>query len=250
MGAGRAGAGVGLPSADDAGASRARRLAETLHDIRQPIDALALYAELLVLEPERAPELAPRLLAAVRAARALLDALPSDLSAPAAAPMAALQPVAVPALLEELRQQFEPLARRKGLALRLRAPALSVESDPLRLRRMLGNLLANAIAHTQRGGVLLAARRRAGGVALEVWDTGSGIEDGALERVFEPGFQAGKKEGGGSGLGLAIVARLAQALGHEVEVRSRPGRGSVFRLLTSPSAGHACARGAGPGCGS
>lgn len=239
------GAADSAPPDEDVGLTQARWLAETVHDLRQPVEALALYVELLALEPTRAAELAPRILAAVQAARALLDALHRP------GQPATLQPVDVQPLLEGLRDQFEPLARRKGLELRLHAPALSVQSDALLLRRMLGNLLANAIAHTQRGGVLLAARRRAGGVVLEVRDTGRGVEAEPLKRLFEPGFQVpGAAREGGSGLGLAIVERLAQSLGHEVEVWSRPGRGSVFRLLTGSSTGHACARGAGPGCGS
>lgn len=226
-------------------------LAGLVHDLRQPLEALAIYVELLAQEPQRAAELAPRMERAVRSARALLAA-PLPVAAPGAdIERVTLQPVPVHDLLGELHEQYRVLAQQRGLALRLRAPACVLDSDALLLRRILGNLLANAIRHTRRGGVLLAARRRGQGLALEVWDTGDGIAASQRARVFEPGVRlAGAGQGEGSGLGLAIVQRLCALLGYRIELCSQPGRGSVFRVLTDSSAVRACARSARPGSGS
>ncbi|HMN21655.1 MAG TPA: HAMP domain-containing sensor histidine kinase [Ottowia sp.] len=225
-------------------------MAELVHDLRQPIEALAIYAELLMLEPGRAAELAPRMLRAVHSARALLAA-PWPAAPGAGIERVTLQPVPVHELLAELHEQYRAQAQRRGLALRLRAPVWMLDSDALLLRRILGNLLANAIRHTRHGGVLLAARPRGAGLALEVWDTGEGIDASQLARVFEPGVQLDRPgRAGMGGLGLAIAQRLSDSLGYRIEVRSQLGRGSVFRVLTDSSAGHACARSAGPGSGS
>jgi signal transduction histidine kinase len=109
-----------------------------------------------------------------------------------------------------------------------------LRTDPVMLRRVIGNLLANAIRYTQRGGVLLAARRRAAGLVLEVWDTGPGLAAADRQRVFEP-FVRLSAAGEGTGLGLAVVREGARRLGCEVTLRSRPGRGSVFGLVFSTS---------------
>ena len=109
-----------------------------------------------------------------------------------------------------------------------------LRSDPALLERIMRNLVANALRYTEHGGVVVGARRRGDRVAIEVWDSGSGIEAAEREHIFEEFYQIGNPERDrtrGLGLGLAIVRRLADLLGHEVEVASRVGRGSVFRVL-------------------
>jgi signal transduction histidine kinase len=141
----------------------ARRLAGVAHDLRQPLDALAIYAELLVQDPAQAAELAPRMARAIALAQGLAQSL-QDFAAwrgQAAAPVRV--GVHVPTLLAELAAVYEPQARRKGLRWRVRGIDATFSSDPVWLRRMLGNLLANAIRYTAHGGVLLAVRRRAAG---------------------------------------------------------------------------------------
>ena len=98
---------------------------------------------------------------------------------------------------------------------------------------MIRNLLANALKYTKRGKVLLGCRRREGKLAIEIWDTGIGIPETDLEEIFEEYHQldnGARERSRGLGLGLAIVRRLASLLGHEVRVRSRLGRGSVFAI--------------------
>lgn len=130
----------------------ARRLAGVAHDLRQPLDALAIYAELLVQDPAQAAELAPRMARAIALAQGLAQSL-QDFAAwrgQAAAPVRV--GVHVPTLLAELAAVYEPQARRKGLRWRVRGIDATFSSDPVWLRRMLGNLLANAIRYTAHGG--------------------------------------------------------------------------------------------------
>ena len=143
-----------------------------------------------------------------------------------------LRQVDVGELLADLDVQYGVLARQKGLQLRVRASAgLLLRSDPFLLRRILGNLLANAIRYTPHGGVLLAARRRGDGVQFEVWDSGPGIPHSAHAEIFDEFYKVptgGTAEG--LGLGLFIVRRLCAQLGYAVTLHSRPGRGTLFRV--------------------
>ncbi|MFT4193132.1 sensor histidine kinase [Ottowia sp.] len=209
-----------------------RELRDALHDVRQPASALRLYAEWLNEDHALADELAPKLLRAARAVEVMLDAA-LDLARLDAGPDEPnLQPVDVHALLCELEAQFQPLAAQKGLALRVRSLRTSVTADPIVLRRILGNLVANAIRYTGRGGVLLAARRHGKATSFEVWDTGIGIPEAEQARVFEDFHRVRPGESDdGLGLGLAIVRRLAARAGWPVALYSRPGRGTLVRLL-------------------
>ena len=212
----------------------ARQLAAVAHDLRQPLDALAIYAELLAQDPAQAPELAPRMARAIALAQGLALSL-QDFAA-ARGQVAALQraDIHIPTLLAELAAVYEPLARRQGLRWRVHGVEDTIATDPTWLRRMLGNLLANALRYTAQGGVLLAVRRRAVGLAFEVWDTGPGLAAADRQRVFEP-FVRLTSAGEGAGLGLAVVREGAQRLGCEVTLRSCRGRGSVFGLVFSRS---------------
>ncbi len=154
-----------------------------------------------------------------------------------------IQPVSLGAIFEQLANSVEPVTRRKGLRFLWRPTDLAVSSDPLMLRRIIQNLLANAAHYTDSGGVLVAARPRGNDVAIEVWDTGPGILPQEQNRIFEE-FQRGtasERAGAtGFGLGLAIVRRMSDALGHRLELRSLVGHGSRFSILApSASAPHA-----------
>jgi CheY-like chemotaxis protein len=149
-----------------------------------------------------------------------------------------IQTVALGAIFEQLACNIEPLTRRKHLDFRWRPTSLGVRSDPLMLRRIVQNLLANAAHYTESGSVLLAARRRGPLVAIEVWDTGPGIAPQERDSIFEEFQRGAASERSGStgfGLGLAIVRRMADSLGHELELESRVGHGSRFRII-APSA--------------
>lgn len=143
------------------------------------------------------------------------------------------QSVALGDVFIGLAASLEPLTRRKNLLLRVRPTDLGVRSDPLMLRRMLQNLLVNAANYTERGGLLLTARRAGDDVLIDVIDTGPGIAPAERDRIFEE-FQRGsasERSGGvGFGLGLAIVRRMSDALNHPLVLRSRVGRGSRFTV--------------------
>lgn len=127
-----------------------------------------------------------------------------------------------------------PIARAKGLKLGHRPTRLMVRSDPLMLRRIMQNLVANAVHYTDKGRIRLLARRRGLSVRLEVWDTGPGIPQVERDRIFEE-FQRGTASEtarvGGFGLGLSIVQRMSEALEHDLGLWSRVGRGSCFTVM-------------------
>jgi two-component system CheB/CheR fusion protein len=136
-------------------------------------------------------------------------------------------------LLDRIRQEFEAQAQRRGLGLRIRHSPADIHSDADLLQRIVRNLVANAIKFTESGRVLVACRRRGAGLRIEVWDTGPGIPAGKLNAIFEEFFRIDNPEhqtGSGYGVGLAISRSLAQLLQHRLDVRSRPGRGSVFAV--------------------
>jgi CheY-like chemotaxis protein len=127
---------------------------------------------------------------------------------------------------------YDAKAADKGLQLRWRHDAhITVSTDRQMLHRLIGNLIDNALAYTDQGGVLVATRRRAGVLWLEVWDTGVGMAQDQIPVIFEEFRQLGDNaRNRGSGLGLAIVIKMTKLLGLEIRARSRLGRGSVFSI--------------------
>ena len=213
-------------------AMKNRFLASAAHDMRQPVLALSLYADWLRNEPDLVEEIAPKIVRATHAVNALFDSLFDLARIDSGQVRLHIERVDVPQLLHDLELQYRPVAESKGLRFRVHSTPGSVLTDPIRVRRMIGNLLANAIKYTAEGGVLLAARETPEGLRVEVWDTGIGIAREHLRDVFLEFYKVADHAGtsDGFGLGLAIVARLSHALGHPVSVRSRLGRGSVFRV--------------------
>ncbi|EKV32707.1 periplasmic sensor hybrid histidine kinase [Caenispirillum salinarum AK4] len=227
-------------AAEEAAAARSRFLATASHDLRQPLQALSLFVSRLErrgMEPA-AREIVGDIRDSVGTLSSLLDSLLDMSRFDAGMTRTTIEAVPLAPLFRGIARDFAPVAERKGLRLRLRPPpeGLAVRSDARLLQRVVGNLVSNAITYTQTGGVLLCARRRGASVRVEVWDTGLGIDPDHLDRVFHEFYQidgAAGDQGGGLGLGLAIVDRAARALGHAVDARSRPGRGSMF-AITAP----------------
>ncbi|HSV60803.1 MAG TPA: HAMP domain-containing sensor histidine kinase [Variovorax sp.] len=213
-------------------AMKNRFLASAAHDMRQPVLALSLYADWLRNEPELVQEIAPKIVRATHAVNALFDSLFDLARIDSGQVRLHIERVDVKQLLHDLELQYRPVAEAKGLSFRVHARAGTVLTDPIRVRRMIGNLIANAIKYTPEGGVLIASRQTSEGLRVEVWDTGIGIAREHLRDVFLEFYKVADHAGtsDGFGLGLAIVARLSHALGHPVSVRSRLGRGSVFRV--------------------
>ncbi|MBL8884071.1 MAG: response regulator [Hyphomicrobium sp.] len=222
-------------AAERANRSKTRFFTAVGHDLLQPLHAARLSLGELADAQQHLPN--QRLAASVSTSlTAIEDLLTSilDLSKLEAGMLVpAIQPIALGALFEQLVSGIQPIARRKGLLLKCRPAHQTVASDPLMLRRILQNLLANATNYTQKGGLLLAARTRGDHVRIEVWDTGPGISPQERERIFEE-FQRGvasERSGGtGFGLGLSIVKRMSEALQHPLDLCSRMGHGTRFAI--------------------
>jgi signal transduction histidine kinase len=214
-----------------------RFLASAAHDIRQPVHALSLYADWLGSEPELVHEIAPKIVESTKAVNALFDSLFDLVRLDSGKIRLTIEPVDLPQLLHDLELQYRPLAEAKGVQFRVHVSPGTVLSDPILLRRIVGNLVSNAVKYTNQGGVLLATRTGGGRLRIEVWDTGVGIAPVHQREIFREFYKVPSHAGteDGFGLGLYIVARLASILGHPLGLDSRPGRGTVFRLMLEPT---------------
>jgi signal transduction histidine kinase/ActR/RegA family two-component response regulator len=230
--------------AERANIGKTRFLAAASHDLLQPLNAARLFLAALdeSLRPnagdlvreqwddERA--LARNAAAALSSTERLLDEL-LDISAYDSGAVRA-QPVdfSVGSLLAQLGLEFSALAHQRGLALRVVPSTLSVRTDPQLLRRVLQNLLSNAVRYTPKGKVLLGCRRRGDCLRIEVRDTGIGIAPERQKEIFEEfrRLDTGEDREKGSGLGLSIVERICRLLDLPLEVHSRPGSGTVFSV--------------------
>ncbi len=227
--------------AEQANIGKTRFLAAATHDLLQPLNAARLFTSVLAdqedeLEPKHR-RLVRQIDGSLGAAEDLLGALLDISKLDAGALVPELETVRLDELLPALREQFAPLAEEHGLRIRVHPSKAAVRSDRQLLRRILQNLLVNAIRYTREGGILLGCRSRGTNVEIQVWDTGCGIAEHNLSAIFLE-FQridsAGSKDKG-LGLGLAIVERIARMLDHPIAVRSNLGRGSVFSV-TVPAA--------------
>lgn len=221
----------------DAVAIKNRFLASAAHDIRQPVHALGLYADWLGSEPELVHELAPKIVESTKAVNQLFDSLFDLARLDSGKIRLNVETLDVAKLLHDLELQYRPVCQAKGLQLRVRTVPGTAVSDPILLQRILGNLVSNAVKYTRQGGILVAARPTRAGLQVQVWDTGVGIPEEHQREIFREFYKvpthAGTEEG--FGLGLYIVGRLTHILGHPLTMQSRPGRGSVFRLLLRPT---------------
>lgn len=230
--------------AERANRSKTRFFTAVGHDLLQPLHAARLSLGELSdgqqgLQNQR---LAANVSNALTAVEDLLTSILDISKLEAGVFVPALQPVALGALFSQLSEAMQPMARRKGLRFACRIPNVTVTSDPLMLRRILQNLLANATNYTVHGGLLMAARRRGSGVRIEIWDTGPGIAAPERERIFDE-FQRGAASerigATGFGLGLSIVKRMVEALGHQLELCSEVGHGTRFAICVPVSSAEA-----------
>jgi signal transduction histidine kinase/CheY-like chemotaxis protein len=222
-------------AAENATRSKTQFFAAASHDLRQPLQAIGIYVSLLKKRAQGPLEpLIGNLSSAVESLSKLVEELLEISRLDSGAIQPRHQQVLIDDLFKVLEQEFTPQAAGKGLELRVRRTTIAVESDQMLLMRVLRNLIANAIKYTGKGGILVAARPRGGQISVEVWDTGPGIRQQELDRVFEEFYrgESSKGEGGrgGFGLGLSIVKRICGVLGHPLIVTTRPGSGTVFRV--------------------
>ncbi len=207
-------------------------LANAAHDLRQPVHALAFYADWLRNEPDLAAEVVPKILLATDSVNTLFNSLFDFAKIEAGAVQPQFKAVPVCELVDDLMVQFNHTALEKQIVLRTRIRPAYIWTDPLLIRRIVGNLVANAIRYTEEGGVLIATRIRGNRMLIEVWDTGVGIAPEHQGQVFREFYKASTHKGteDGFGLGLAIVRRLSDVLGHKVHMHTRFGRGTCMRI--------------------
>lgn len=223
----------------------ATRLARLVHDLRTPLAAMVTSADRLT-EADTSPAGGGQEAAAIaRAGRGLLAQVESMLGErrdrPSAPPLR-WNPVEVAAETVEL---LRPTARAKGLAITMAesGPVPSRPGDPTPFRRILVNLVGNAVKFSDRGTVAITLGERPDGLVVSVRDEGPGIEPALLPRLFSPGARGtlvSDRSIEGSGLGLANVHELVTASGGTVRIESAPGAGSTF-TVTMPAA-HRSAR--------
>ena len=221
--------------AEEANTTKTRFVAAASHDLLQPLNAARLFASALEERSEdpAVREIAGRIDSSMRAAEEVLDDMLDIARLESGTMRAEIVDFGIAEVFEDLERQFAPLAVRRGLRLRVTRPACRVRSDRVLLRRVLQNLISNALRYTQRGGVLVGCRRRGDCLLLEVRDTGPGIAEAHQRAIFEEFRRLDRPSPWGEqglGLGLSICDRIGRLLGLQLSLRSAPGRGSVFSV--------------------
>jgi PAS domain S-box-containing protein len=224
-------------TADRANLAKSRFLATASHDLRQPLQTLALLNGTLlrlVHDPDVVAAVSQQELAITAMSR-LLNALLDISKLESGAIKPELTDFKVAAIFEELRNEFAGLAARKGLDLQIQNSGHHVFSDPSLVEQILRNLLSNAIKYTRAGRVILHCTQESEAqVRIEVTDTGIGIPADQLPYIYDEFYQIGVPTNStrdGYGLGLSIVQRLVRLLNLGFDVRSEPGKGSAFSLV-------------------
>lgn len=222
--------------AEDASQAKTRFLAAASHDLRQPVQSLVIFHELLRTEmslTSKGEHFFNRSLQSVKAVGSLLDSLLDISKLDSHTIKFEPQPVCINRLFEEMRREFIPAAEQKGLHLRIAKTSVCLETDPSLLAQILRNLISNAVRYTHSGSILIGCRHRQNQISIEVWDTGIGIKDEHQQAIFGEFYQVANKERDrqqGLGLGLAIVDRAAKLLGATITVKSWFGHGSYFSV--------------------
>ena len=224
--------------ADRATRAKSRFLASASHDLRQPMQAMALLNS-LIARHKRSSEggrLTALLDQTLTSMTAMLDSMLDVNRIESGVVRPVMRPVAVLPLMQGLVDEFAPQCELKRLKLRFVPCKAWVQTDPQLLEQMLRNLLSNALKYTQDGGILLGCRQRGASLTVQVYDTGIGVPKAEIRSIFDAYHQGSDVQavsGHGLGLGLSIVQRLAKLMDHPVALRSKPGKGSVF-MITVP----------------
>ncbi len=227
---------VAKQAADEANAGKTKFLAHAGHDIAQPLNAARLYVTSLTEKTAGGPlsELAGNIDQSLDAVEEIIGALIdiSRLDAGALKPEFSVFPL--DEILRAVRIEFEPTAREKGVEFTVLPSSLSVRSDKRLLRRLLQNLVSNAIKYTpgtpeRPARVLVGCRRRRGRVSIQVLDTGLGIPEAQHQSIFTEfeRLAEGARVARGLGLGLSIVERISRVLRIEIQVQSTPDMARV-----------------------
>ncbi|NLD70893.1 MAG: response regulator [Limnobacter sp.] len=226
-----------LDDAEAASRAKTRFLASASHDLRQPLHTLSLFGAALEMRPldERSHEIARSMNEALQHLSSELDALLDVSKLDAGVVRVTPANIDIGHLLERIAAPYaETIERTAGVSLSVDCQTgLVVRSDRSLLERVLRNLIDNAVKYTEKGSILVEARRRNGAIHVVIADTGVGIPDAEQARIFEEFYQIGNRERDrrkGLGLGLSIVRRLTELLDIEMSLDSAAGRGSRFTL--------------------
>lgn len=204
------------------------------HEVRNPIHAIGGYLEALSspgLPEKQRKSYAEKALGNLHRLQTLFDDLIDIAQLEYREDLVEAETFDLQHLLDEVSDMLRPKAEEKGLALQTENPPIHVRADRSRIRQVLTNLIDNAIAYTPEGTVRCRTRKRLDKVRIEVVDTGQGIDEEHLERIFDRFYRAEShraRKSGGTGLGLSIVQQILQAHGEEIRVESTKGRGTRF----------------------
>ncbi|GMB82711.1 PAS domain-containing hybrid sensor histidine kinase/response regulator [Shinella zoogloeoides] len=221
-------------AAEEANISKTRFFAAAGHDILQPLNAARLYSSSLV---ERLGDTENRAMihnidSSLESVEAILGAVLDISRLDTGAMKPRVQTVPLKDLLKRIETDFAPVARAKNLRFTVLPSSLAIRTDPNLLRRVVQNLVSNAIKYTNSGKVLVGVRRKGGHAYIQVLDSGIGIPASKFRTVFKEfaRLDEGARTAPGLGLGLSIVDRISRVLSHPVELQSTPGRGTSFKV--------------------
>ncbi len=218
--------------AEQANDSKTRFLALASHDILQPLNAARLYLgaidENALDEQNRGnlEKLGASLDSTVHLMSALLEIAKLEQGAMRPTP----RHFHIDDILGPLATEYAMLSSEKGLSLKVRSDNQVVHSDFTYLRRIIQNLVSNAVKYTDSGKVLIACRRRKHHLSIEVWDTGPGISEHEQTKIFNDFYRIEAGDNKGVGLGLGVVKRMVELLSLRLEFHSYPGHGSCFKV--------------------
>lgn len=220
--------------ADAANQSKTRFLAAASHDILQPLNAARLYSASIVERDRRTGDaaLAENISISLDAVEDILTTLLEISRLDSGTFKAEISNFNLKEMTHLIEKEFMPFAQQKGIDLRFVHSSQSVRSDRRLLRRLIQNLISNAIKYTPSGKVLVGVRLRGEHIRIEIWDTGLGIPESQKNAIFEEfkRLKEGARVAKGIGLGLSIVERIARLLKHPLMIESQVDKGSVFKL--------------------
>ena len=217
-------------TAEEANIGKTRFLAAAGHDILQPLNAARLYSSTLVERLGNSPD--QKIDSSLESVEAILGAVLDISRLDTGAMKPQLTSFPLNDLLQRVVTDFAPVAREKNLRFTVMPTSVHVRSDPNLLRRLIQNLVSNAIKYTREGRVLVGVRRRGDKAVIQVIDTGIGIPTTKFRTVFREfaRLEEGARTASGLGLGLSIVDRIARVLKHSVDIASQSGKGTEFRV--------------------
>ncbi len=221
--------------AEYANHSKTQFLASASHDLRQPVHALALFADALKYEVSspKGQNIMTNLTKSIESIDDLLSSLLDISKLDAGVVKVKASDIRLDPILSKIRSEFHNQAINKSIRFQVCDSDLSVRSDPVLLTNLLRNFVSNAFRYTDAGGILVGCRKRGKNAIIEVWDTGLGIPEEEKDKIFNEFYQLNNPErdrNKGLGLGLAICQRLCQLLKHDLSMNSVHGKGSVFRI--------------------